>query len=168
MKSHQILAAMLGGMLGVFAVMLGLFLVLRARSVPELDAAKFADAERRWQATAPVNYTIETKVSGLQPATYRVEVDSGQVKSAWRDGHALKDRRTLGTWSVPGMFGTIERDLDTNSGALDNNTPLHLRADFDEQFGYPRRYVRLAWGTKITTSWEVIHFEAFDESPGDE
>ena len=64
----------------------------------------------------------------------------------------------LGTWSVPGMFGTIESDLKTNAAAPPSQPPLQLRAEFHPTYGYPQRYVRLAWGTKVTTSWNVTMF----------
>jgi hypothetical protein len=135
-------------------------------AVPELTTETFAAAVQRWDSDAPTSYAIETQVKGLQPATYSVEVRDGKVIGASRNGSALRDQRTLGTWSVPGMFGTIESDLQTNADAERDQAPLELRAEFHPQFGYPQRYVRLAWGSKITTSWEVHSF-AIDRHEND-
>ena len=132
---------------------------MRGNAVPELDVAGFATAQEKWTQAEPPDYLIETKVSGLQPATYRVQVREHRVISAKRNDYPLKDERTLGTWSVPGMFGTIQRDVDANQTASDSSPPLHLRVQYEPQYGYPMRYVRLMWGTKVTTSWEVTRFE---------
>jgi hypothetical protein len=146
---------LLGGILGATVVAVCIVLFLRRNAVPELSATAFAAAEQRWQSNAPQSYTVETQVKGLQPAIYRVNVRDGQVVSATRDGNPLRDRRTLGTWSVPGMYGTMERDLQTNASAALGQSPLQLRAEFDADLGYPIRYVRLAWGTNTTTSWHA-------------
>jgi hypothetical protein len=157
-RSQRILASFLGGIAAIVVIALGTILVLRRDAVPELTPTAFEAAEARWGAAGCANYTIETQVRGMQPATYRVEVRDGAVVSATRNGNPLRDRRTLGTWSVPGMFGTIESDLQTNAEADPGQSPLQLRAEFHPTYGFPQRYVRLAWGSKVTTSWQVQSF----------
>ena len=162
-NSTQVLAVLLGAVLGFSAVALGTFVVLRRAAVPELLPDDFVAAQQLWHSNAPANYSIETKVEGMQPATYRVEVKDGQVAKATRNDSALRDPRTLGTWSVPGMFGTMEYDVNANADAEPGQEPLQLRALFHPEYGYPQRYVRLAWGTKVTTSWEVQSFVIHEE-----
>ena len=166
-RSQRILARLLGGVAAISVVAVATVLVLMRGAVPELSPAAFAAAETQWDASAPANYSIETQVEGLQPATYRVQVRDGQVVAATRNGNALRDQRTLGTWSVPGMFGTIESDLQTNAEADPGQPPLQLRAEFHPAYGFPQRYVRLAWGTKVTTSWKVLLFttDEFEDQP---
>ena len=65
----------------------------------------------------------------------------GVAKTATLDGHELTNRRTLGTWAVPGMFNTIQ--IDVENQARKDRGELLLRAEFDPQLGIPRRYERV-------------------------
>ncbi len=127
-----------------------------------MDQPRFDEAWQKWQAAGPSNYRISIKVEGRQPATYQVTVRDGRVEAATRNGNPLTQRRTIGTWSVPGMFDTIEydvraisRDGDTSRAA---NQQLVVRAEFDSQLGIPLKYFRSDYETKTTTTWEVIEF----------
>ena len=147
--------------------------------VPALTRTEFAVAWQRWEQAAPANYTIEIEVSGRQAAVYRVEVRAGEVISASHNGTPLPNRRTWFTWSVPGMFETMEGDLRVIEGAASNaaapqgtgpvsgpatgnaaNSPsrLTLRAEFDPRYGFPSRYQRFEWGAKVDAQWRVREF----------
>src|SRR5437763_1922899 len=105
----------IGAVVGVAIGLVAALLVLRLNrpaAAPLLTPALFEQAHERWKANAPPDYDIVVRVTGSQPAVYRVEVRSGQAQAAWRNGDPLMSRRTFGTWSVPGMFGTISRDLE--------------------------------------------------------
>ncbi|MEX2176040.1 MAG: DUF6174 domain-containing protein [Pirellulaceae bacterium] len=137
--------------------------VLHRDSVPTLTPDLFHAARQRWKANEPADYDLEVRVTGSQPAVYRVEVRGGQAQAAWRNGQPLKQRRTFGTWSVPGMFGTIGRDVEAierrAAGRADPRAPeLTLRAEFDPRYGYPRRYQRIEWSSPVEVSWEVVEF----------
>lgn len=80
-------------------------------SIPPLEPSQFYEARAKWDAAGPQDYEIEIVVTGSQPATYEVHVRNGQAEVALRNGQPLRQRRTLGTWSVPGMFSTIQRDV---------------------------------------------------------
>ena len=115
------------------------------------------------QAAAPPEYDIEVRVTGSQPAIYRVQVRAGEAVAAWRNGQPLLSRRTFGTWSVPGMFGTISRDIESierhTTGKADRFTPrLILRAEFDPQYSYPARYRRIEQWSTVEVAWEVTDF----------
>jgi hypothetical protein len=130
---------------------------------PTLTPELFHAAHERWKAVAPLNYDIEVRVTGSQPVTYRVEVRAGEARAAWRNGHGLTTRRTFGTWSVPGMFSTISRDIDAverhAAGKADRFTPrLTLRAEFDPQYSYPKRYRRIQDRSTVEVAWEVVEF----------
>ncbi len=137
------------------------------RPLPILTPDGFQAARLTWETHGPDSYNIETKVSGRQGATYYVEVRQGEVVRATRNGQALTQQRTLGTWSVPGMFGTIEADIGNliqhASGNAGPETPnVHLRCYFDPRFAYPARYHRTEMaGTSgnIEVSWEVTRFD---------
>ena len=130
---------------------------------PDLTPEIFYAAHERWKAAAPADYDIEVRVTGSQPAVYRVEVRGGQPQAAWRNGQPLLTRRTYGTWSVPGMFSTISRDIEAiekhRAGKADRFTPrLILRAEFDATYSYPRRYRRIEQWSNVDVAWEVTDF----------
>ena len=100
-----------------------------------------------------------------------MEVRNGQAVRATRDGDELKDPRTLGTWSVPGMFDTMQSDVDHITEPI----PISAReshrvspqAEFDTQYAYPRRYRRIEWGSSIEVGWEVTEFQPRESGDGD-
>jgi hypothetical protein len=155
-----VLWGMLGTGIGLALAVVGLW-ISRHDGTPLLTPDEFEQAHRRWQAATPADYDIEIEVSGPQAAVYRVEVRGGQPQAAWRNGNPLNQRRTFGTWSVPGMFSTISRDVEALERRAAGQAPpgspeLILRAEFDPQFHYPRRYRRTEWGSrKGSTAQEV-------------
>jgi hypothetical protein len=160
-----------GGTLGILATLVALRIVNRDPT-PQLTPDLFHAAHERWKINGPPNYDIEIRVSGNQPATYRAQVRGGQAQAAWRNGAPLTSRRTFGTWSVPGMFSTMSRDVEQlereAAGQADPRLPgLILRAAFDERYSYPARYSRIEWGSRKGTtaqgvSWEVTAFKVVE------
>ena len=157
-----LLGALAGIALGIFPALY----LLRQSSrdpTPALTPALFYAAHDRWKAIAPPDYDVEVRVTGSQPATYRVEVRDGEPQAAWRNGQPLTTRRTFGTWSVPGMFSTISRDIEAverhAAGKAERFTPrLTLRAEFDPQYHYPKRYRRIQQWSTVEVAWEVTRF----------
>jgi hypothetical protein len=132
---------------------------------PSLTPKLFHAAHERWKANPVASYDVEIGVTGPQAATYRVEVRDGQPQAAWRNGKPLTNRRTFGTWSVPGMFATISRDIEAIERAAAKGAPLPLilRAEFDGKYAYPARYRRIDNGSRkggdsIAVTWDVIEF----------
>ena len=80
--------------------------------LPEIDQAKLDEAAARWEVNAPESYNVTVAVTGPRAAQYYVEVRDGKATKALRDGSPLTDARTMGTWSVPGMFDTIQADVE--------------------------------------------------------
>ena len=80
-----------------------------------------------------------------------------------RDGRTPTQQRTWDYWSVPGMFDTIQTELDAaadrdGSFAGQPASQLVLRAEFDPQYGYPRRYHRILLHARQELEWEVVTF----------
>jgi hypothetical protein len=148
---------------------LGLVSMIRFDAPPALTPERYYEAKAQWQAAAPPNYDIDVEITGPQSAHYRVEVRGGEPSFAQRNGVPIKQRRVYGTWSVPGMFGTMSRDVEAierraagKAGA--DEQELVLRAQFDPVYGYPVRYERIEWGsargsTSTAAMWEVTRFE---------
>ena len=154
--------AMTAGVVLGLAATFGISAFARRGWLPVLTDSAFDAARQRWQQNGPDHYNVVATVTGRQSATYRVEVRGGEVLQALRNGLPLRQRRTMGTWSVPGMFGTISADLESQhriaAGTADRNTPhVRLRAAFDRQLGYPIRYHRMEVrsGGNYEVSWEV-------------
>ena len=147
--------------------------IINRDPTPRLTPEMFYAARDKWKASAPPDYDIEIQVAGPQAATYRVEVRDGQPSAASRNGQPLNQRRTFGTWSVPGMFSTMSRDIDVverrvAGQAKPGEIELILKAEFDPQYSFPRRYQRIEWGsrrgsTAVTVTWEVTEFRVSEK-----
>ena len=130
--------------------------------LPEIDQSQLDGARQKWQQNGPASYDITIAVSGTRAAVYHVEVRNRQAVRATRDGDALKDPRTLGTWSVPGMFDTMQSDVDHINEPIQisarESHRVSPQAEFDARYAYPRRYRRIEWGSSIEVGWEVTEF----------
>lgn len=142
----------------VLVVLMGVVLSIRAQRLPPMDRVGFDAAKSQWEDNRLMDYHIAIAVSGRQPGAYTVGVQQGIATTATLDGRDLTRPRTFGTWSVDGMFETLQRDLDTNEA--DGN--LMLGAEFHETLGIPIRYERLEMRTGVHDSlqWEVTDFDS--------
>ena len=138
---------------------------------PSLSPAQFHAANDHWNAHRIPTYDIEVKVTGPQAAVYRVQVRDGEAVAAWRNGQPLQSQRTFGTWSVPGMFSTMSRDVEAIERAAREHQqrPLILRAAFNPEYGYPERYRRIDNGSRkgsdsMAVTWDVVEFRVVTES----
>lgn len=171
-KLALIAAAFLGATLAVIGVVV--YYLLQPRdTTPKLTRDRFEAAKLKWEQAAPKNYNIEIKVTGLQAATYNVQVRRGDVVSASRNGTPLPRRHGFATWSVPGMFSTIGHDVEQVQAIQDGSAKpgasrLELRGEFDCKFGYPQHYYRYEWKTRNEVSWDVTEFEPIEDQVVDE
>ena len=140
----------------IFAI--GIRIGTSSKRIPRFTRTEFDDAWAKWRNVAPADYRIKTSVEGPTSGEYEVTVREGQVVSATRNGTPLTQSRTAGTWSVPGMFETIERDVETTEEEQPQLN-LSLRAEFDERWGLPLRYLRSDYTSKTEVRWKVIEFE---------
>ncbi len=159
--SRRLRAILLGGLCAVVTLFAYWYFMASPR-LPEIDRAQLEEARSLWRQNGPDDYDIEISVTGPRAAVYRVEVRRGKAASAMRDDSPLKDARTLGTWSVSGMFDTIESDVDhLEEPIVINARESHYvspRAEFHPQYGYPQRYRRIEWGGDIEAGWAVTEF----------
>lgn len=159
-------AVLLGGLFGLIVVMAVIRFVGPGK-LPEVTAEMLAAARDKWKSAGVTDYDIEVAVSGRQPSTYSLQVREGIVVDAKRDSQPLKQQRTFGTWSVEGMWETIDRDLAAVEQVRVGQSPpgspqLLLRGEFDPELGYPRRYQRTEvykFSANQEVSWEVRMFE---------
>lgn len=148
-------------LVGLVAGLVWLLLLIRGQRLPTLDRQNFEDAHTLWHKSQLTDYEITVAVTGRQPGKYVVRVRDGLAIESTMNGRSLTQPRTFGTWAVDGMFETLQRDLDTN----DRVNNLMLGVEFDEQYGFPRRYDRLEMQTGIHDSlqWEVTKFESLSD-----
>jgi hypothetical protein len=171
MRSHRLRGFVLWTIAGLAIGLVAALVVLRIINqdpTPSLTPAIYEAARQRWNASPLPDYDIQIRVTGPQAAVYRVEVRDGQPQAAWRNDRPLNQRRTFGTWSVPGMFSTIGRDVEVverraAGRAKPGEVELILKAEFDPRYSFPRRYQRIEWGSRrgsdaITVTWQVTDF----------
>jgi len=149
-----------GALLGVLLVVFGTIAVRWVReqvdAPPLLTDAALEAAWKQWEANGPSNYDLDAIAIGIRAGSVHVEVRGGEVTAMTRDGVTPSQRRTWHYWSVDGLLETAELDLAA-AGA-----ELMVRAEFDDQFGYPKRYQRIPLDTQPNSGWEVTAFEPRD------
>lgn len=160
--SNRVLMLAVAAALVLIAVAV-LTYVFAAERMPDLTEARLQAAMDQWAENGPSSYTMALELRGAQPGTVHIEVRDGTVVDATRDGREPPPR-TWNVWSVPGQFDTLERELvlaedpqhemDVAAGAT-----LHLRCEFDPQYGFPRRYLRFGTGGVPEVFWRVTAFE---------
>jgi hypothetical protein len=136
--------------------------VFVADRLPELTRDRLEAAMALWDKSGPASYDLEMQKSGARPGPVRVEVRDGKVTTVTVDGREPPPW-TWDTWTVPGQFETIERELElaedpVHQMATEAGTTLRLRCEFDKQFGFPREYRRLVSGAAPAVSWSVTRF----------
>jgi hypothetical protein len=133
-----------------------------AERLPAVTEASLEAAMQRWNAQGPQGYDMDVELRGAQPGFVHVEVRNHEVTAETRDGR-VPGRSTWDTWSVPGLFDTLGRDLEIAANPEQEigaapGTRWQLRCAFDPQFGYPARYHRSATGGP-EVYWIVTKFE---------
>ena len=161
-------AVLLGS--GLALVIVIAYALVRIRNpLPKLDRSQWEAASAKWEKHGPASYLLHVEVGGRQPATYSVEVRNRIPHKAWRDQVELTRRRTFATWTIPGMFDTVNTDLEDHEHQT-SGTPSKRRgrlvqsARWDEQYGIPLEYRCIELGTQTTFSWKIEHFEVLDEA----
>lgn len=150
---------------GLTLVVVVVVLVLANRqTTPALDWRRFEAAQELWEAKAPRDYAMRIAVTGARAGNVEVEVADGKVVRMTRDGWAPSQRRTWEYWSVPGLFDMIRQDLEhaedpSQPFGVSDPSQVVLRADFDPEYGYPKKYQRAILGGSADLGWEVTGFE---------
>jgi hypothetical protein len=159
-RAAIIAAVLLGLVLGA-ALALQLFV---AERLPALTTQRLDAAEKLWEESGPGGYNLDLEIRGAQPGVVHVEVRGGVVTAMQRDGLAPSQRRTWEVWAVPGMFETIERELELAADPqhemdVGAGTRVNLRCEFDAQYGYPSRFHRTVYGGGPEVYWRVTNFQ---------
>jgi hypothetical protein len=151
----------------VLIVLLAVAAILRftvARKLPVLTPARLQAAEERWHTNGPADYNMDVNIKGNRPGTVQVEVRKRVVTKMVRDGQTPSQQRTWDVWSVPGMFDTLEREIELAEDPeremqAERGTKLWLKAEFDPDYGYPARFHRAVFGGGPEVYWHVTRFQ---------
>lgn len=144
-------------------MVVGAFLYFRSDQ-PPITAERLSAAEQLWQSSGPADYDIQVRTNGPRAALYAVEVREGVAVSAAIDGRPIEAVHAIDTWSVPGMFDTIQSDLQSQeivaAGEADRFTPrVTIWGEFHPELGYPRSYRRAQKGGAFEAGFVVTKFE---------
>ena len=157
------LGAAAGGLLTLAAI-IALSAVSRRQAAPELTSGTLQAAQERWQANGPTDYGMDLVVTGRQASRYHVEVRGGKPTQVLRNDRPITPR-SWQYWTVPGLFEVLEHDMDcaddpTRGFGAKPGSRAVLRAEFDAELGYPRKFERLILGEPhLDMTWQVTKFE---------
>lgn len=141
----------------------GLLWSLRSPAEP-LDAERLAAARELWRRHGPSDYAIELELSGALSDRRRIVVRDGEVVEMTTSGVRVP-RPTWSYWTVEGMLGFLEDELDNRSrperayGVSDPEAVV-LNASFHPELGYPTHFLRHVMGKGRGVEWRVVAFEA--------
>jgi hypothetical protein len=162
-RLSSLLAGAVLGSAGAALALVILWITMARDATALLTESDYEAAIKRWQQRGPESYHLDVILTAGRPGRVHVEVRHGEVARMTRDGVVPKQKRTWDYWSVPGQFDTIGRELEmrqdpaTSFGAPPG-TQVVLRAAFDPELGYPRRFRRDVLGMRQEVQWEVVNF----------
>ncbi|MEK6234151.1 MAG: DUF6174 domain-containing protein [Planctomycetales bacterium] len=176
LASRRRLRAMAGGLLlGSLLGIAGVVCLVASTApepAPQLTQQRLDDARARWIKNRPPGYRLEVQVRGRMPGRYELEIRGDQVASVRVNGLEPQRIPTRSTWMVLRQFDYMQRERDgveqpDKVFGVPAGTTVTQRAEFDPQFGYPKRYLRSVHGTAMTIEWETVRFEPLSENQND-
>lgn len=159
--SAVVAGAAMGATLTLLAAVV--ILLVNRNPLPLLTLQRLDAAEALWQRRGPDNYDLEIVISGRASGNYQVEVRDGRAAAVRRNGVSPR-RATWDSWTVEGLFGFMREELEHVRDPAGFNAPagtqVVLRAEFDDRFGYPKKYERavLEESLDIDVQWQVTRF----------
>lgn len=137
---------------------------------PALTRTIYQTQHERWLRAGIESYDVTMRITlpGQDASLYESEVRSGEVVSLKIDGNESK---RPGAYSISEVFDILDRELLMAEGgaAGERGAPegAVLRAAFDAEFGYPRKFMRLA-AKNQSIFIEVVRFRPVERGGGQE
>jgi hypothetical protein len=158
---RTILLLLLPAVVCIVGVVL-LLKTLAGERIPELTDTELERAEELWISAGPASYEMDLEILQGQPGTVHIEVQDGEISAMARDNRTPA-QRTWRIWSVPGLFETLERELEMAEDPVHEvgaaaGTRWQLRCEFDPAYGFPRRFHRYVSGGGPEVYWRVTSF----------
>ena len=152
------MVAVVGGAVAALVLVFA-FSGIGAKELSVVDEATVDKARSEWDSLNITDYRIKVEVVGPNPGVYEVDVAGGVPVTSTFKGKPLTDDRTKGTWTVPGMFRTIDLDLYYRSQNDRPDDRLLVKAAFDPEYHFPARFQRHDFDARTSVTWEVLEFE---------
>ncbi len=133
-------------------------------STPVLTEEDLRAAMERRDARGPKSYRLELMVSGTRSGPVELEVRNEEPVRLLRDGRTPA-RHTWDFWTIPGQFEAMQTELTGDSRTMfgvPDRSQVILRAEFDPELGYPRKYERQVLSKRIEIGWQLLRFEPLD------
>ncbi|MCK6462073.1 MAG: DUF6174 domain-containing protein [Planctomycetes bacterium] len=132
------------------------YLLTRPSTGEPLTPERLAAARALWKEKGPGSYVVDVDV---RDAHHRVEVRDGKVVSMTTDGREAPER-VRAYWTVEGMFQSLSEELSNlrrpeAAFGVSDPSRVMLRALFDEQYGYPARFLRHVEGETRSVEWQA-------------
>ena len=149
-------------LLGLVAGAATLLFLLRKEGDP-LTREALDKAREVWAKHGIEDYDMSVTVTGRQSGEHRIEVRGGKV-AKMTTGGAPAPKHVWEYWDVNGMFQFLKTELGNAERpraayGVDDADDVILRVAFDEQFGYPRRFLRHVLGRDAGSEWRITAFE---------
>jgi len=118
-------------------------------------------ARARWNEHGLRDYDMEVAVTGVQVGHHAISVRGGRVV-AMTTGAEPVAQSAWAYWSVDGMFRFLSDELSNaeNPQRAFGGDEVVLSAVFDEQRGYPRRFLRHVMGRRAGVEWTITSLTA--------
>lgn len=164
LRASDLALGVLGGVFVALAAVAVVVVVSRRQAAPTLTGEALAAARQRWEARGPGDYRLDLVVTGRRASGYHVEVRDGKPSKVLCNQRPTTPR-TWYYWTVPGLFEVVEHDIEcaddpTEGFGASPGSRVVLRAVFDAELGYPRRYERLILGEPhLDMTWQITRFE---------
>ncbi|HEX7446461.1 MAG TPA: DUF6174 domain-containing protein [Pirellulales bacterium] len=165
--SSLVAGVALGGIAGL-ALMIVLVIRARGSALPPLTAEALQAAHDHWKRRGPEDYQMTVVVTGSQSSTYHVQVRGGApIDVTQGDGLPVRRRATWQYWTVDGLFGVLDHDLQLiddpakGFGARPGSAVI-LRARFDADLGFPIEYERVILSPASQMRWMVKEFRELE------
>lgn len=165
LRASDIALGAFAGVLLAMAAVVALVAVSRRQAAPALTEEALEAALQTWHERGPDDYSMDIVVTGRQASNYHVEVHGGKPTQVLRQQRPTT-ARTWHYWTVPGLFEVLEHDIacsddPTQGFGASPGSRAVLRAVFDAELGYPRRFERLILGEPhLDMTWQINRFEA--------
>lgn len=163
-RASDLALGVLGGVFVALAAVAVVVVVSRRQAAPVLTGDALAAARQRWEAHGPGDYRLDLVVTGRRASGYHVAVRDGKPTRVLCNQRPTPPR-TWSYWTVPGLFDVVEHDIEcaddpTEGFGASPGSRVVLRAVFDAELGYPRRYERLILGEPhLDMTWQITRFE---------
>ena len=133
--------------------------------IPLLTSAEFDRAQRTWESHGVDSYDTDVEFrGGSNRESIHLEVRKGQVTAVTKNGKPPAQHRTWDEWTVPKQFEMIAADMAKHAHGgfgVREGVKIVLRAEFDSELGYPKRYVLdvVRGRSPLHSNWTVTRFQ---------